>query len=93
MQETFIKMKSKDGNKVIAQRNRIPDKFFMKFTTVSIYNWCFIFNLITPSLIRFRNCKVTDFMETVLAVKEQILEFLLHAQLSDESGFFNISKL
>ena len=32
-------------------------------------------------------------METVLAFKEQILEFLSYAQLSDGFGFFNISKL
>ena len=83
-------MKSEDGNKVIAQRNRIPDKFFMKFTTVSIYNWRFI--LILLSLVRcdFINCEVTDFMETVLASKEQILEFLLYAQLSGGSGLLNI---
>ena len=84
-------MKSKDGNKVISQWNGIPDEFFIKFTTVSICITSVLSLILLPLVwYDFRNCEVTDFMENVLASKEQILEFLLQAQLSDGSGFFNI---
>ena len=87
-------MKSKDGSKVIARWNGIPDKFFIKFTTVSIYITGILSLILLPLVwYNFRNCEVTDFMEPVLAFKQQILEFLLYAQLSDGSGFFNISLL